>query len=91
VVALVLATLLVVGLLAGARAALAPLAEPAPVGAGAVAAAGVPTVEVRAGDTLWTIARRLQPSGDVRPLVDRLAAAVGGGPLVPGDRIPLPN
>ena len=27
------------------------------------------------GDTYWSIARRLQPTGDVRPLVDRLAAA----------------
>ncbi|MGI9033912.1 MAG: hypothetical protein ACR2HY_09630, partial [Acidimicrobiales bacterium] len=30
-------------------------------------------VQVAPGDSLWTIAKRLQPSGKVRPLVDRLA------------------
>ena len=44
---------------------------------------------VQRGDTLWSIARRLQPAGDVRPLVDRLAAAHGRGPLQPGERLPL--
>ena len=45
---------------------------------------------VQQGDTIWSIARRLQPSGDVRPLVDRLAGAHGHGPLIPGERLPLP-
>jgi hypothetical protein len=44
---------------------------------------------VRTGDTLWTIARRLQPTGDVRPLVDRLADRAGGAGLQPGQRIDL--
>ena len=44
---------------------------------------------VQTGDTLWSIAHRLQPTGDVRPLVDRLAAAHGHGPLRPGERLPL--
>ena len=44
---------------------------------------------VQQGDTLWSIAHRLQPTGDVRPLVDRLAAAHGHGPLRPGERLPL--
>ncbi|HEX7166384.1 MAG TPA: LysM domain-containing protein [Acidimicrobiales bacterium] len=45
---------------------------------------------VGSGDTLWTIARALQPSGDVRPLVDALAAGRSGRPLQPGERIVLP-
>ena len=53
------------------------------------ASASVPHV-VQPGETLWTIARALQPRGDVRPLVDRLAKAHGGAALQVGDRIPLP-
>lgn len=45
---------------------------------------------VQPGDTLWSIARRAQASGDIRPLVDRLAAQTGGRPLQVGDRITLP-
>lgn len=52
--------------------------------------ASVAAVEVGPGDTLWTIARRLQPSGDVRPLVDRLAASRGGTVLQVGERIEVP-
>ena len=44
---------------------------------------------VRPGDTLWSIARSVQPSGDERPLVDKLSAEVGGN-LYPGQVIPLP-
>ena len=39
---------------------------------------------VQPGDTLWSVARRIQPEGDVRPLVARLRAAHGPGPLLPG-------
>ncbi len=48
----------------------------------------------RPGDTLWTIAREIQPQGDVRPLVDALAAQLHGAPLEPGDVVawpPLPS
>jgi len=45
---------------------------------------------VKQGDTLWAIARQLQPGGDVRPLVDRLAALRRGQPLRVGARIALP-
>jgi hypothetical protein len=55
----------------------------------ATAAAGAVHV-VQPGDTLWTLARRAQPTGDVRPLVGRLAAAQDGRPLRPGQRIVLP-
>ena len=48
------------------------------------------TYLVHPGDTLWSIAHRMQPSGDVRPLVDRLAASRHGAALHPGDRIAAP-
>lgn len=48
-----------------------------------------PVIVVQSGDTLTSIARRLQPSGDVSGLVDRLAALHGPGALQPGDRIAL--
>lgn len=58
---------------------------PDPRSAGPVA-----VVDVQPGDTIWSIARRVQPSGDVRPLVDRLAAAHGGTVLQVGERIVVP-
>ena len=47
---------------------------------------------VREGDTLWSIARRLSPAGDPRPVVDRLATANGvdAGALVPGQTLLVP-
>lgn len=45
---------------------------------------------VRPGDTLWGVAVAVQRHGDVRPLVDRLSAQVGGQPLVVGQRLTLP-
>ncbi len=48
---------------------------------------GATLVEVAPGDTLWSIARRLQPEGDLRPLVDRLAATNGGPLIRAGDRL----
>jgi hypothetical protein len=49
------------------------------------------TYVVQPGDTIWALARRMQPSGDVRELVDRLAAARQGAPLRAGERIVLPD
>ena len=69
----------VVGLPGCARPAATPSAA-APAGAVHV---------VAPGDTIWSVARRLQPEGDVRPLVDRLVAAHGSALLQPGDRIAL--
>ena len=40
---------------------------------GGAAAGGRRVWIVRPGDTLWSIAEAVDPSGDVRPLVDRLA------------------
>jgi hypothetical protein len=48
------------------------------------------TYTVRPGDTLWTIAERVDPSADPRPLVARLAAQTGSDNVVPGERIVLP-
>ncbi len=45
---------------------------------------------VRPGDTLWSIASRLEPAADPRPLVDSLAAQVPGGTLVVGETLHLP-
>jgi LysM domain len=44
---------------------------------------------VREGDTLWTIARRLAPGSDPRPVVDQLSAmnGVDAGRLVPGQTL----
>ena len=44
---------------------------------------------VQPGDTLWSIARQLRPSGDIRPLVDALADRAGSGPLVAGQALPV--
>ena len=65
---------------------------PDPPASAAEPTAGVPAadgtaVTVRPGDTYWSIARRAQPSGDIRPLVDRLVAAHGDGVLRPGERV----
>ncbi|MBW3650301.1 MAG: hypothetical protein KY458_07015 [Actinobacteria bacterium] len=45
---------------------------------------------VAPGETLWSIVRQLQPVGDIRPLVDSIAARRGGRPLQVGERIELP-
>ena len=48
----------------------------------------VPTeVVVRPGDSLWSLAARLAPGEDLRPIVDELSSARGGAPLVPGETI----
>lgn len=65
------------------------------VGEGADATAGPLPVADRAyvvqpGDTMWHIARALQPTGDVRPLVMQLERARHGAPLRVGERVTLP-
>ncbi len=66
----------------------APAAGPGTVG-GAVAVATAPYV-VQPGDTLWEIARALQPTGDVRPLVQRLDTGRDSTPLRAGERLEMP-
>lgn len=70
----------------------APAADPAngPAVAGVGSPGPVPVAYVvQPGDTVWEIARRLQPEGDVRPLVDRIADRTDGGALMVGQRIAL--
>lgn len=57
--------------------------------AGAVASPIATLHVVRPGETLWSIARDLQPEGDVRPLVDHLARRHGGSALQAGERLDL--
>ena len=47
-------------------------------------------VIVKPGDTLWSIARKMQPTGDVRPLVDRIATLNNGYGLIAGQALLLP-
>jgi len=81
VVALVVALVLV---MAQAGAALGgSLATPERRPAGAAVASTV----VRPGDSLWTVATRLAPDAELRPVVDALAEARHGTVLVPGETI----
>jgi hypothetical protein len=45
---------------------------------------------VERGDTVWSIAVRLDPNGDPRPVVAKLEAEVGGPNVVPGEQLTLP-
>ena len=92
VAALVFAMLLALAIGNGALAGLAPAGPASPRAAAASSAEpGAQHVTVRAGDSLWSIARRLQPTGDLRPLVDQLVAANGAGPLQPGQQLVVPR
>lgn len=66
------------------------VASPTSPGVPAAATAGPVVAVVEPGDTLWSIARELQPRGDIRPLVDRLVAANGSAVIVPGQELRLP-
>lgn len=88
-VALLLVVAVVAALLLLASAVLAGSAG----GGTPTTAAGTASAEVHVvqpGETLWSIARQLDPSGDVRLTVDRLAALNGSAPLVAGQRLALP-
>ena len=65
------------------------LATPGPALAGETVAHPAPYV-VQPGDTLWSIAVRLDPTGDPRPLVAKLESEVGGDNVVPGEQLVLP-
>ena len=64
-----------------------PLAGP---GAGPTAVAAAHVWVVQPGDTIWSIAHKTEPSGDIRPLVDALSAEVHGQPLQIGEQLTLP-
>jgi hypothetical protein len=46
---------------------------------------------VRPGDSLWSIAQAIDPRGDVRPLVDRLATELKSTNLYPGETVAIPS
>lgn len=85
--------LVVVAAQAGAALGGSPLAAPGrhPTPAAADAAAGVRRVVVRPGDSLWSIAERLAPGDDPRPVVDEIEQARGDAPLEPGETILWPR
>jgi len=58
--------------------------------AGSHAGPAQTSVVVRPGDSLWSLAARIAPGEDLRPIVDELSAARGAAPLVPGETIMLP-
>ena len=47
----------------------------------------VASAVVRPGDSLWTVAERLAPGSDPRPVVDALSEARHGTVLTPGETI----
>lgn len=56
-------------------------------------AAAVPTVVVHPGDTLWSLARRIDRGADPRVTVDQLQRLnrLRPGPLIPGRRLTVPT
>lgn len=86
---LVAAWLLASGVLGGAGPARS-VAGPAPAPRAEVVPVAATFYVVQPGDTLWTVARSLRPTGEVRPLVDQLVRRTEGRPLRVGQRIPLP-
>jgi len=95
----VLAAGLCVGGIAAARSIVAAVVPSVPTSSPSVVetASGLETAAplgatmvVQAGDTLWSIARALQPTGDVRPLVQRLSELNGGAALQVGQAVRLP-
>jgi nucleoid-associated protein YgaU len=66
-----------------------PLATSGPVLAGAAATSHADYI-VQPGDTLWSIAVRLDPKGDPRVVVGQLEAQTGSDTVVPGEHLRLP-
>lgn len=58
--------------------------------AGTASVAGGYRYVAQPGDSLWSIAARVEPDSDPRPLVDELAAELHGRTLQPGDVLVLP-
>jgi nucleoid-associated protein YgaU len=92
--------LVVVAAQAGVALGGSPLAAPgrhptsalgATSGASSGVSSGVVSVVVRPGDSLWSIAERVDPGDDPRPVVDEVVQARGDAPLVPGETILWPR
>jgi Tfp pilus assembly protein FimV len=63
--------------------------EPSAYGASGQAVPAGAVYVVQPGDTIWSIAHELDPSGDARAMVDRIVALNGGAALQPGQRLRL--
>ncbi|MEY2423544.1 MAG: hypothetical protein QOI95_3611 [Acidimicrobiaceae bacterium] len=63
--------------------------EPAAYGASGQSVPVRAVYVVQPGDTVWSIAHDLDPSGDTRATVDRLVALNGSAALEPGQRLRL--
>jgi hypothetical protein len=87
--ALLVAVTALFALLTGAASLERGLTDPPAPAPAATPAVDGEVYVVQPGDTVWSIAERLDPGGDIRPTVDRLAEAAGGAALHPGQRIPL--
>lgn len=66
-------------------------AQPGGLGTAAASQGAVVFRTVQPGDTAWSIARSVQPEGDVRPLVDRILSSRGDRPLQVGEEIAVPT
>ena len=63
--------------------------EPAAYGASGQPVPARAVYVVQPGDTIWSIAHDLDPSGDTRATVDRIVALNGSAALEPGQRLRL--
>ena len=63
--------------------------EPAAYGASGQRVPARAVYLVQPGDTIWSIAHDLDPSGDTRATVDRIVALNGSAALEPGQRLRL--
>jgi Tfp pilus assembly protein FimV len=63
--------------------------EPSAYGASGQSVPARAVYVVQPGDTIWSIAHDLDPSGDTRATVDRIVALNGGAALEPGQRLRL--
>jgi len=61
-----------------------------PTGSVLAGTGGTLEYTVQPGDSLWSIAQRVDPAADPRPLVAELARRTGSEVVVPGQRISLP-
>lgn len=66
---------------------IAPSPNPPSIPAVPTAVHSGPVVVVQQGDTLTSIARDIQPRGDITSLINELARRHGPATLLPGDRI----
>ena len=61
-----------------------------PTGSVLAGTGGTMEYTVQPGDSLWSIAQRVDPTADPRPLVAELARRTGSEAVAPGQRISLP-